>query len=269
MAESRQRSHLTRNLVIGFLILVVLYALAGFLLLPWWIERAIPEQLAQRMGWQSQIESVRVNPFALSVETVGLSAQDAEGKEVVGFDRLFLDLGFFQLLRGIVGFQAIQLQEPFIRLDLLEDYSVNFARDWQNHNSPSDQPQETGAEPPKLYFQQIVVDGGELLFRDFSQKTPAEFQITPLDLTLNDLATWRRDGRDSDYSLLAAIGSQTIEWEGDLSVAPLYSKGSLRIVGVGSDTLKHFLAPYLPYDLRGGASPCALITNSRPAKCFT
>ena len=80
MAESRQRSHLTRNLVIGFLILVVLYALAGFLLLPWWIERAIPEQLAQRMGWQSQIESVRVNPFALSVETVGLSAQDAEGE---------------------------------------------------------------------------------------------------------------------------------------------------------------------------------------------
>ncbi|WP_250832145.1 DUF748 domain-containing protein [Marinobacter sediminum] len=259
MAESRQRSHFMRNLVIGLLIFVVLYALAGFLLLPWWMERAIPEQLNQRMGWQSEVASVQVNPFALSVETVGLSAQEADGTKVVGFDRLFVNLGFFQLFRGIVGFQSIELQEPYIRLDLLDDYSVNFVRDWQSNNPPPAQPEsedqqpDSESAPPRLYFQQIAISGGELLFRDFSQQQPAEFQITPLDLTLNDLATWRRDGRDSDYSLLAAIGSQTIEWEGDLSVTPLYSRGSLRVSEVGYQTLKHFLASYVPYDIRGGS----------------
>src|SRR5690554_7443732 len=31
--------------------------------------------------------------------------------------------------------------EPDIRLDLLEDYSVNYARDWQNANLPASEPE--------------------------------------------------------------------------------------------------------------------------------
>ena len=92
-----------------------------------------------------------------------------------------------------------------------------------------------------------------MLFRDFTQADMAEFRITPMDLTLSDLATWRREGQDSDYSLLAALGSQTIEWQGDLSVAPFYSNGTLKVSSVGYETLAHFLAPFFPYDLRGGS----------------
>lgn len=257
MAESRQRSRLPRNLLIGFLVLFVLYTLAGFLLLPWWLEKSLPEQLDQRMGWQAAVTDIRANPFALSVDAMGLEAVDSDGEPVVAFERLRLNLNFFQLVRGIVGFEEIQLDEPFIRVDLLEDYGINFARDWQNAN-PGD-----GTEPPvenddasdplPLYFGQIVVNGGELLFRDFSQQEMAEFRIEPLDLTLNDFATWPREDQGSDYSLMAALGSQTIEWEGDLSVAPFYSRGSLIVSSVGYETLSHFLAPYLPYDLRGGS----------------
>ncbi len=94
MAQSRQRSRLPRNLLIGFLVLVVLYTLAGFLLLPWWLERTLPDQLQQRMGWQTTVTGIRTNPFALSVEAVDLSALDSGGEKVIGFDRLYLDLGF-------------------------------------------------------------------------------------------------------------------------------------------------------------------------------
>lgn len=256
MAQSHQRSRLPRNLMFGFLVLVVLYALVGFLLLPWWLERALPGQLEQRMGWQASVTGIHTNPFALSVEALEVSAQGPGGEKVLAFDRLYVNLGFFQLLRGVVGFESIQLEEPFIRVDLLEDYSVNFARDWRKANPQAAAPEPTSPEPsgpPPMYFQQIVVDGGELLFRDFSQQQPAEFRITPLDLTLNDLATWRREGRDSNYSLQAALGDQTIEWQGDLSVTPLYSRGSLRITDIGYETLAHFLGPFLPYHLRAGS----------------
>lgn len=226
MAQSRQRSHLPRNLLIGFLVLLILYTLAGFLLLPWWLERLVPEQLDQRMGWQAEITDIRTNPFTLTVEASGLSAADSGGEQVVGFDRLMVDMNFFQLVRGIAGFEAIQLDEPYVRVDLLEDYSVNFARDWQAANpepaqtEPAAGQADDSAAPPKLYFGRIELNGGEMLFRDFTKENMAEFRVIPLDLTLNDLATWRREGQDSDYSLLAALGSQTIEWQGDLSVSP-------------------------------------------------
>ena len=259
MAQSRKRSHMPRNLLIGFLVLLMIYALAGFLLLPWWLERLVPEQLDQRMGWQAEIADIRTNPFTLRVEALGLSAKDPQGEQVVAFDRLMLDMNFFQLVRGIAGFEAIQLDEPYVRVDLLEDYSVNFARDWQAANpgpaepAPEASQSDDAAAPPRLYFGKIELNGGEMLFRDFTQADMAEFRITPMDLTLSDLATWRREGQDSDYSLLAALGSQTIEWQGDLSVAPFYSNGTLKVSSVGYETLAHFLAPFFPYDLRGGS----------------
>ena len=255
VAQSRQRSRIPRNLLIGFLVLLILYALAGFLVLPWWLERLVPEQLDQRMGWQAEITDIRTNPFTLRVEALGLSAVDSDEEPVASFDRLMLDMNFFQLIRGIAGFEAIELDEPFVRLDLLEDYSVNFARDWQAANpAPAEtQPAASPTDTPKLYFGKIELNGGEMLFRDFTQGDMAEFRITPLDLSLNDLATWRREGQDSDYSLLAALGSQTIEWQGGLSVSPLYSTGTLKVSSVGYETLAHFLAPFFPYDLRGGS----------------
>ncbi|TYC58202.1 DUF748 domain-containing protein [Marinobacter sp. BW6] len=259
VAKSRQRSHMSRNLLIGFLVLLILYTLAGFLLLPWWLERLVPEQLDQRMGWQAEITEIRTNPFTLQVEALGLSAADNDGEPVVGFDRLLVDMNFFQLVRGIAGFEAIQLDEPYVRVDLLEDYSVNFARDWQSANpEPAQAAPKAGqtddtAAPPRLYFGRIELNGGEIMFRDFTKEQMAEFRIVPLDLTLNDLATWRREGQDSDYSLLAALGSQTIEWQGDLSVAPFYSNGTLKVSSVDHETLAHFLAPFFPYDLRGGS----------------
>ncbi|WP_372986527.1 DUF748 domain-containing protein [Marinobacter sp.] len=258
MARSRQKSRLPRNLAIVALVLVVLYAVIGFLVLPWWLKRTLPEHLDQQMGWQAEVTGLAINPFALTVEATQLSASDSDGEKVVGFDRLFVNLSFFQLFRGIVGFQEIRLQEPYIRVDLLDDYSINFARDWQAahpESQPAAEPETSGQDsgPPKLFFQQLAIDGGELLFRDFSQAEPAEFRITPLDLSLNELATWPREEGDSNYYLLAAIGSQTVEWQGDLSVTPLYSRGSLRIADISYETLEHFLAPYLPYDLRGGS----------------
>ncbi|QSP95699.1 DUF748 domain-containing protein [Marinobacter salinisoli] len=253
MAESRKQTRWGRLLLTGLAVLVLLYAIAGFFILPWWAQKTLPERLSEHLGWQGSVENVSINPFTLSVEALGLSAEDGQGEKVVGYDRLFVDLNFFQLVQGIIGFEAIQVTEPFIRVDLLEDYSINFARDWQSHN-PSTEPAPTDQDipPPRLYFGQLVVEGGELLFRDFSRQQPAEFLITPLDLNLRDLATWRREGVDSSYSLTAALGDDVIEWQGDLSVVPLASQGSLTISGLGYETIKHFLAPFVPYDLRGG-----------------
>ena len=256
MPANRKRRLSARNISIVVLVLVVIYALAGFALLPWWLERTLPERLDQHMGWQAEIEEVQVNPFAMSVEAVGLEARDAEGEPVVAFDSLYANLGVWRLLTGIVALQDIELEDPYVRLDLLEDYSVNFARDWQAHNPGGEQPapeEADSGEPPRIYFDRIRVSGGELLFRDFSQQGQEEFRVTPLDLALNDLATWPREDADSSYYLLAAVGSQTIEWEGDLSIAPLYSKGFLKLGDVSHETLQHFLKPYLPYQLRNGS----------------
>ncbi|MEP5174228.1 hypothetical protein, partial [Marinobacter alexandrii] len=78
MAASRRANRLISYLTMGLLVLIALYVLAGFLLVPWWLERALPEQLAERLGWQVEVDDVSFNPLTFTVGAEGLSAQDGD-----------------------------------------------------------------------------------------------------------------------------------------------------------------------------------------------
>ncbi|MBS3805344.1 MAG: DUF748 domain-containing protein, partial [Oleiphilaceae bacterium] len=196
---------------------------------------------------------VEVNPFAMTVTVSDLAARDGSGEPVLQFDRLHLDLGFLQLFRGIIAFDAIELETPFVRTDLLDGYGVNFIRDWQSHNqSPQDDGRTPARdEPPKLYFGRVVLTNGELLLRDFSQEQEARFEVESLNVTLNDLATFSREG-NSPYRFNAVIGDQSVSWDGELTLAPFTSRGKLEIADISHTTLAHFTNQYLPYELRSG-----------------
>lgn len=254
-----------KKILIALLALIAVYAIAGFIVLPLWLEKAVPERLAQHMGWQATVDEIRVNPFAISVEALNLQAKDSDGERVAGFDRLYVNVALLRMATGVIELENFEVDTPFARVDLRDDYSVNFANDWQANNPATDEApasKSEASEPVRLFLERFRISGGEVLLRDFSHTTAEdgaagqpvakEFRISPLDLSLNDLSTWPREDRESDYYLLAAIGDQTVEWEGDLSLAPFYSNGFLKVADVSHETLAHFLAPYVPYGLTSG-----------------
>ena len=256
MGQSAAASHRVRNLLIGLCVLLVLYALAGFLLLPWWLEKELPGQLKDKMGWQAQVSDIRFNPFLFSLEADKFSARGDDDRPVAAFEHLRVNLDVLHLAKGVVGFDEIRLIKPDVRLDLLENYSINFVRDWQQANPEIevDAPEtdKEASEPPKLYFGHLAIENGRLLFRDFTQDDTVELEVEPLDLAVDDLATWSRSEEDSRYSIQAAIGDQTLEWEGELSLNPLYSEGRVRFSDVNYRTLSKYLEPYLPWQLQNG-----------------
>ncbi len=255
MAQAPIKKPLHKRWTVWLLVILVLYTLLGFLVLPWWLERALPDQLEQRMGWSASVAEVKANPYAMSVSVQGLAASDGEQQPVLRFDRLHLDLGFLQLFRGVVALETIDLDQPYLRVDLLEDYGINLLRDWQTNNpgpAQSEPAQDGGdSEPVKLYFGRISLNEGEVLLRDFSKEEEARFEIQSLDLVLNDLTTFP-SGNGSGYRFDAALGEQSLAWEGQLSLVPFESSGRLRIENLAASTIGHFAAPYLPYQLREG-----------------
>ena len=143
MAARRSSRPVARNLAIAVLVLILVYAVAGFLVLPWWLQRALPDQVRQQLGWQLELADVRANPFALTLEVAGLSAADADGEPVLSLQQLRVNLGFWPLLGGTVAMQEVLLREPYLRLDVLADGGINLARDWQRQHPPT----EPAAEP--------------------------------------------------------------------------------------------------------------------------
>ncbi len=241
-------------LSVWLVFVVLLYTLLVGGVLPWWLEREVPDRLQQHMGWTASVDDIRINPFNLSVGVSELAATDASGERVLSLKELDANPGLLSLLTGTVAFDHIILVEPFVRVDLLDDGGINFLRDWQANNEAS-APEEDSTEQadgaPEIYFTRFVLNGGELLLRDMGQPETAEFQIAPLQVELTNLATYKRDGA-GEYVLSAAIGDQKVDWQGTLSLAPLISSGRLSLTDIESDIIRHFAGEYLPYELRAG-----------------
>lgn len=252
----RPRKPYHRRITVWVGALILLYTLAGFAVLPWWLERQVPGQLETRLGWEGSVEDIRFNPYTMALSIEGLNASDGEAR-IAGLSGLHVNVGFWASLFGPVTLQSIELDDPFVRVDRLSDNQIGLIQDWLAHNPPS---QETDEEPPAesepvpLLFEHIAIAGGQIRFRDQAASPAETFNIEPLDLTINDLATYSRPDKDNagQDRLTAAIGDQTIEWQGRLRLAPVRSRGQLTIGGVQHDTIAHFVDDQIPYQLSGG-----------------
>ncbi|MGQ7273016.1 DUF748 domain-containing protein [Marinobacter sp. V034] len=248
---------LTFWLALVFTLLFVLYVIVGFVGVPWWLERNLPPMLKENMGWETTIDNIDFNPFLLTLDVTGFKAKDDTGTDVVTLEKLHTDVAYFKLFTGTVGFENITLVRPFTRIDLLQDYGINLAKDWNSRHSddtPEDAPNDTADDSPlRVYFDEIALQEGHIRFRDFSTDKNQTFDIQPLNLDLNDLATFNDGSEDSDYQLSAAIDKQQIKWEGSMALRPFRSNGSVELTDITYSTLWHFAEQYAPYVVDNGS----------------
>jgi len=78
---------------------VVLYALFGFLLAPWLFSRYVGNFAAEKLKRKATITEVRINPFLFTLEGKGVTFQEADGRPIFGFERLFVDFELSSLFR--------------------------------------------------------------------------------------------------------------------------------------------------------------------------
>jgi len=70
----------------------VLYTLIGFLVIPWVAKDQIPKIIRNELGLEARVEEISVNPWYLTVRISGFGIDDPDGKKLIGFDELFVNL---------------------------------------------------------------------------------------------------------------------------------------------------------------------------------
>ena len=90
MPNIRGRGFLLALLVIT--VAVALYAAAGFLIAPHVIERKLAALADERLGEKLTVEKIKVNPFALSIEILGLRLTEGNQPAVLAARRLYINL---------------------------------------------------------------------------------------------------------------------------------------------------------------------------------
>lgn len=239
MHPTLARTIRNRRLHIAAAILVV-YALLGFLLLPYLIERAVPAYAQETLQRQASIGQVRVNPFLLTVELNDLRLREADGAPIVGFQRLFADFEISSLFRWAWTFAEIRLDGLDVHFTLDAAGRNNFSRLAEAFPRANPPPPEPPAAPTRLLVQHLRLAGGQFTFTDDSLETPASTTLAPLDLEFENLSTLPE--REGPYAVITTLpdGGRLV-WHGNVSLQPLSSEGRLYLTEFKPGAFWNFL----------------------------
>ena len=70
----------------------VLYALAGFLLVPWLAERELPRFAEEQLHHRARIGAISFNPFTLRLHAREFALETRDGRPVLAFGEAVADL---------------------------------------------------------------------------------------------------------------------------------------------------------------------------------
>ncbi len=220
-----------RRIVVTLAVLAALflvYTLAGFFLVPRLIATYVPRYAQERLGRRAQIGEVRINPLLFKVDIRQFRLQEADGRPLLGFDRLFVDFELTSVFRAAWTFAEIRLEAPRVDAVIGPEGRLNIAE--LLDALPKSEPAPEPAAPPRVLLHHAVVRGGLVSFTDRSHGAPQTAAVQPINIELHDVTTLR--DRRGPYAVSATLeGGGVVSWDGQVSLVPVASTGRLDVRG--------------------------------------
>jgi hypothetical protein len=242
---------LTRAARIALIVLVLLlaaYTVVGFWLVPRLVRSNLTGFASEQYGRTATVGEIRFNPYTLKLELHDFSLPDADGARLLAFRRLLLDFDVASVWRRGASFADVELEEPFARVQLRPDGSLNLADLAKLAHPP---PPSDSAEPPRVFIDRLSVSVGRIAFEDRTRSTPFATELRPITFELRDFSTGGDSG--NAYSLRgASVDGETFAWSGTFQLTPLTSSGKFEVASLQARTVWSYLRDALPFEFTRG-----------------
>src|SRR6267142_1781474 len=213
------------RLVATLVALFAIYFVLGHFVASRYIQRAIPQYVAEQLKRKASVREVNVNPLFFSVELNDFLLAEADGTPIVGFRRLLVDFELSSLLRWAWTFSTIALDGLDLRADIAPDGRFNLAELADSIPRGESAP---GSKPARLVLQHLALSDGAITFSDRTGAKPAIASLRPLAIELHDLSTL--PDRSGPYDVSARLpGGGTLVWRGEVSLQPIFSRGEISL----------------------------------------
>jgi hypothetical protein len=240
-------------IVLGTVVLLSsAYAVGGFVGVPHLLRSQLLAFVSEHYGRTASIGEIRFNPFTFALEAKDFTLPDADGKPMLSFGRLWLDLDVATLWRLAPSFSDIEIERPFVRTLVRKDGSLNLADLAKPFESATPAPPPPPDEKPaRLFVDRFSVNAGNVTYEDESRPSTFRAHLEPITFELRDFSTTAKTG--NTYALIGASTSgEKFVWNGSVSVAPLGSQGRFEVTDLQARTIWSYLRDSLDFELSSG-----------------
>lgn len=210
--------------------IVAVYALLGFLLLPYLLERHIPTYAREQLARQAEVADVRFNPFLLRLEADGFRLREADGRPLIAARHLAVDFQLSSLLRWAWTFADVHADGLELHIVSAADGRLNL-RALADSFPAGDEPPRADARTVRLLLSRIAVRDGAVTYTDLAVGPSASATLRPVNLELENVSTLPE--RDGAYAFNAEFpGGGSLYLQGTTRIKPFSTDGILSIQGV-------------------------------------
>lgn len=212
-------------------IVVFLYAISGFFILPLIVKPLIIDTVTEKLERQAQLDVIEFNPFTLSITLKGFSISGKHTDKLLDFDLLTVNLQAFPLLQKTISFDEIIINKPEVSVIILANGEFNF-QDIILKNTALDSEvdsENTNEAAWILSIDKFRHNEGIINFSDQNRETAYHHTIKEINVALDNFST---KAGDNNMHLVKAKTSQGTELNchGKFSLSPLKSSGDISFV---------------------------------------
>jgi hypothetical protein len=230
-------------------VLIAVYALSGFLLVPRILRSALMEDIPKSMGAAPRIGEIHFNPFLFQLEIKNFSLTAADGEQLFGFGRLFVDFELSSIWHRAYSFANIDIESPAVNAIVAQDGNLNLLK--LRPKAGQEKPREEKEPLPALRIGSFKVSRGLVTYEDRSRPSAFAARLEPINFELREFTTGVEGGRFT-FSGSSKLGER-VEWHGHVSVQPIESDGEFRIDGLRAHTIWEYFEDQLNFSVDSGS----------------
>jgi Domain of Unknown Function (DUF748) len=230
------------------LVLLGLYALAGFWWAPKLVRNALLEQIPKTLGVTPAVGEIHINPFLFQAEIKDFSLSD-KGEKLLGFDRFFIDFELSSLWHRAYSFVNIDLTKPFVNAIVAQNGDLNLLA-LKPKSAPAKEDNKKAEPVPALRIRSFKVSQGLVTYDDRSHPSDFATRLEPINFELHDFSTGVEGGLFT-FTGMSKLGER-VEWHGHVSVQPIESDGEFQIDGLKARTVWDYLEDKLNFVVNSG-----------------
>ncbi len=223
----------------GILVTCLLFS---WLVLPRILQAQAEKYIAGKAGHHLTMNRPQFNPFEISLRVSGLRLTQPDGKPLLAFRELVVDLSAASLYRGELVFDSI-------RLDGLEATAVLLTNGKLNWSALIDALQSSVKTPDSTLsgfdVHRFTLSDARLAFTDRRMTPVFVARIEPINLELTELSSLPGDKGQYRLSARTSFGAH-LAWQGEARLDPLAVTGSFNVENVNIAAVSTYFKDLLP-----------------------
>lgn len=232
-------------------VLLAVYTLFGFLVVPWLIRRQVTAGSRKYLHREATLAAARFNPFTLETRFIGLDLRDRDGTPLFAFDTMVVNFSSASITHRATSLDEFRIVRPVAVARIAANGNLAIADLLEADTAGAPAPDTAAARPPRLEIRQVALVDGQVSYIDESRQPRYQEDFSDLSLTVEGLSTLPNEQGDHVLTVSFASGAQ-VRWTGRNSFTPLELTGEFELSRLRLSKLSEVAGRDLPLQLTDG-----------------